>query len=255
MSTKQNPPITPEIRELVEIAQHKIHQRFWKELVQLSVNPLVPFANMLHPAAEPLPPRQRITLLNILKRYAMELFDCEYACCAPTDGLSAWRSALAIGIEQSVMNNVSEIERGLRSLKYHASHDQMRLSVRDELRNHINELSKSVLLPPTPVDEIDDPPLKPATVWRPDGLVHVQPANIRERRRRRQPDVVVQRIKKKVRELKESGLPYSTICERLGTSERPPRAKWRDFPWPIAFKRHTSAVTKWLSEACSGANS
>jgi hypothetical protein len=76
-------------------------------------------------------------------------------------------------------------------------------------------------------------------------------SGIRKQRRRGKPDPVVARIKKKVRELRAAHLDYSSICERLGSSERPPRAKWRDLSWPVAYRKHKSAVTKWLSEACS----
>jgi len=64
-------------------------------------------------------------------------------------------------------------------------------------------------------------------------------------------DPVVSRIKTKVRQLRAEGADYCSICNRLGSSDRPPRAKWRDLPWPRAYMQHTSAVTKWLSEACS----
>lgn len=70
-------------------------------------------------------------------------------------------------------------------------------------------------------------------------------------RRTRKTDPAVRLIKKQVRELREAGLGYKAICDRLGSGDRPPRATWRELPWPVAYKRHTSAVTKWLSEACS----
>jgi hypothetical protein len=70
-------------------------------------------------------------------------------------------------------------------------------------------------------------------------------------RRKRKRDPRVKRIKDWVRKLRCELLDYRSICDRLGSSERPPRAVWRDLTWPLAYKRHTSAVTKWLSEACN----
>jgi hypothetical protein len=70
-------------------------------------------------------------------------------------------------------------------------------------------------------------------------------------RRKRRLDPTVQRIKDEVRNLKNEGLDYKSICDRLGQKARPPRSTWRDFSWPVAYKRRTSAVTKWLSEASS----
>lgn len=58
-------------------------------------------------------------------------------------------------------------------------------------------------------------------------------------------------IKKRVRELRSENLSYEDICRRLADSPRPPRSTWRELTWPAAYKRHTSAVTKWLSQACS----
>jgi hypothetical protein len=77
------------------------------------------------------------------------------------------------------------------------------------------------------------------------------PAGTRIRTRHGKTNPVVQRIKKRTLELRKAGLDYSSICDRLASTERPPRAAWRDFSWPVAYKRHTSAVTKWLSEACA----
>jgi hypothetical protein len=82
------------------------------------------------------------------------------------------------------------------------------------------------------------------------GGLFAEPAETRKRPRRGKTDAAVQSIKKKVRELRKQGLDCRSICDRLGTTQRPPRATWRDLSWPVAYKRHTSAVTKWLSEAC-----
>jgi hypothetical protein len=61
----------------------------------------------------------------------------------------------------------------------------------------------------------------------------------------------VQKIKRQVRQLRKEGLDYKRICDKLASTDRPPRATWRDDPWPLAYKKHPSAVTKWLSEACT----
>jgi hypothetical protein len=72
--------------------------------------------------------------------------------------------------------------------------------------------------------------------------------NLDGKRRR---DPCVQRLRQKVRDLRDAGFSHRDICERLGSDDRPPRATWRDLPWPRAYLKHTSAVRKWLSEACS----
>lgn len=79
-----------------------------------------------------------------------------------------------------------------------------------------------------------------------------QPSNKATTRgtRRRRKNEQVQSIKAVVRQLREEGLDHRSICVRLGDNLRPPRAGWRDLSWPVAYRRHTSAVRKWLSEAC-----
>ena len=66
--------------------------------------------------------------------------------------------------------------------------------------------------------------------------------------RRRDPGL--QSLKVRVRELREEGLSHEQICSRLGDTARPPHAAWRHLTWIVAYKRHTSAVTKWISDAC-----
>lgn len=67
--------------------------------------------------------------------------------------------------------------------------------------------------------------------------------------RSRKVDPTVNRLNKQVRELRAAGLTHAEICARLGGQDRPPRASWRNLPWPVAYKRCTRAVTKWLSKA------
>jgi hypothetical protein len=75
------------------------------------------------------------------------------------------------------------------------------------------------------------------------------PASKGDHKRKR--DHGVAQLRLRVRKLRNDGLTHQEVCDRLGSAARPPRARWRDLPWPLAYKRHTSAVTKWLSEACS----
>lgn len=42
---------------------------------------------------------------------------------------------------------------------------------------------------------------------------------------------------------------HQEICRRLGDHPRPPRAGWRDLPWPRAYREHRGAVARWLSDA------
>ena len=65
-------------------------------------------------------------------------------------------------------------------------------------------------------------------------------------------DPHLEQLRKTVREFREAGMNYRQICERLGDRPRPPGARWRDLPWPMAYKRHHGTVTKWLSAACAG---
>jgi len=67
--------------------------------------------------------------------------------------------------------------------------------------------------------------------------------------RKRQADAGLQNLKARVRKLRDEGLTHQAICDRLGNSARPPRAIWRDLEWPVAYRRHTAAVAKWLSDA------
>jgi hypothetical protein len=56
------------------------------------------------------------------------------------------------------------------------------------------------------------------------------PPRVETPKRTRPGDPRVQRIKKKVRKLRKEGLDYSEICTRLGSGERPPRARLERSP-------------------------
>ena len=66
---------------------------------------------------------------------------------------------------------------------------------------------------------------------------------------KRKADAGLQNLRTRVRKFHDDGLTHREICDRLANSPRPPRAGWRDLEWPTAYKRHTPAVTKWLSDA------
>jgi hypothetical protein len=121
------------------------------------------------------------------------------------------------------------------------------------IRNHMEAKAEGWADTPTVgVEYVPWTAEEPATKADPNQLRKiascvVTPGTIR---RNRGSDPKVQRIKNQVRNLRKEGLDYKSICDRLGDSDRPRRAAWRHLSWPIAYKRHTSAVTKWLSEAC-----
>jgi len=56
-----------------------------------------------------------------------------------------------------------------------------------------------------------------------------------------------ERVKKIIREMKQSRSSCQEICARLGTDKRPPHAAWRDLSWPEAFRTHQRAVKTWIS--------
>jgi hypothetical protein len=76
----------------------------------------------------------------------------------------------------------------------------------------------------------------------------------RRGRRQRRRDPGLGKLKARVRKLRDDGLSHQEICERLRDDLRPPRVGWRHLSWPVAYKKHTAAVTKWLSDACKLAN-
>lgn len=86
----------------------------------------------------------------------------------------------------------------------------------------------------------------------PDSQKVASPAaEVGSGRRERKRDASLQQLRLRVRALRDEDLSHQEICERLGNTGRPPRASWRGLSWPVAYKRHTAAVTKWLSDACS----
>jgi len=77
---------------------------------------------------------------------------------------------------------------------------------------------------------------------------HAGPRSDNVRKRRRDPGI--EELNRRIRQLRDEGLTHKEVCDRLGEDPRPPRAVWRDLPWPTAYKLHGSAVSKWLSDAC-----
>lgn len=155
------------------------------------------------------------------------------ACQIPVESLSDVLNQLAYPRGQAFFDHVGNIFDHIAD-----NYDNMQWWLSD------NGLNMAVVIPATP----QKAPTFDELVGRP---VPAEPAENRKRPRKGKTDPTVQRIKKRVRELRKEGLDYSSICDRLGSFDRPPRAGWRELPWPRAYRRHTSAVTKWLSEACS----
>jgi hypothetical protein len=52
-----------------------------------------------------------------------------------------------------------------------------------------------------------------------------------------------------VKKLKAEGLSHRQMCDRLANSARPPQSRWKDLSWPMAYKKQTKSVKRWLSEA------
>jgi hypothetical protein len=85
------------------------------------------------------------------------------------------------------------------------------------------------------------------------GPMHIgaspRPTTSRRKSRRRD-EVDLSRVRILVQELRAQGCSHQEICERLGDMPRPPLAKWRDLPWPTAFRnpKYRDAVKAKLSK-------
>ena len=71
------------------------------------------------------------------------------------------------------------------------------------------------------------------------------------RRGRRGKDPLLQKLRERVRQMREARNTHFEMCKRLGSDPRPPLAAWRDLTWPAALnsKLYNPAVRKWLSNA------
>lgn len=83
-------------------------------------------------------------------------------------------------------------------------------------------------------------------VW-PDGMPGIQLVKLRQPRLPRKKDDQLEVTRKLVRQMRRERLTHKEICDRLGNHPRPVRAAWKDLPWPKAYRQHTSAVKKWIS--------
>jgi hypothetical protein len=156
----------PEVREDISSDQYKVHQDYWKQLdsMRLKVN-LAGFASIMMGGAETTPeppmPRAPLRLFRILESYAGALFDCEskrYPRGHPS--LSELHGNLASRTEELVMQNITQIEKRHSGLTYHASYDQMRISVRESLQKHLDSLPKPIAMIEAPAAQ---PKQKPKT--------------------------------------------------------------------------------------------
>ena len=138
------PPLTAEAQEQILSAEYETHRAFSGTLAVFSAVSLPAPPGLLLIAPVPDPPRQPIRLLNLLKRYAVDLFDCEERLYPQTEELPSWRDALATRIESLVLEKVVSFEKGSRSLRFHAGRDEMMTSVREGLAGHINSLNGTI---------------------------------------------------------------------------------------------------------------
>ena len=102
------------------------------------------------PPAPPQAPRPRLPqkLFDILGRYAVALFDCQYRRYAEAER-HAWGSALVSRTFQTVVNKIAwlETETPSASLTYHASLDHIHGAIRKALLAHFQSLTRNVMAP------------------------------------------------------------------------------------------------------------
>jgi hypothetical protein len=67
--------------------------------------------------------------------------------------------------------------------------------------------------------------------------------------RKRTPDEQLAVTKELIKQMKKERLTHKAMCARLGDHPRPQQSRWKDLTWPIAYRKHTSSVKKWLSQA------
>jgi len=137
-----HPPLTAETREQISSSEYEVLRALWNSLLFFSVlsTPLPP--DLTAPARQPDSPRQPLQLFSLLKRYAVDLFNCEDKHYPQTGDLSSWRDTLARRTEELVLENILKFEKGRQSLRFHAGVDEMMASVREGLAVHISNLSK-----------------------------------------------------------------------------------------------------------------
>jgi hypothetical protein len=128
--------------EQISAEQYDVLLRLWKALA-LFCAMYTPLPNILTVMAQPEAPRLPLRLFSILQRHAAELFDCENRFYPQPEGLWIQRNNLAAKIETLVMENIQRFGKDSHRLRFHASHDEMRVAVREGLAEHIRNLPRT----------------------------------------------------------------------------------------------------------------
>jgi hypothetical protein len=137
------PLLTAETQEQISICEWEVHNTYSEALLIFAAasTPLPP-GFMMWPTPD-MPP-QPLMLFGIVKRYAIALFACEDSRYPQTEELPSWRDALAIRTEKSVEEGIRRFEKSSRSLRFHASLDEMTAAVRVGLAEHVDKLAKPI---------------------------------------------------------------------------------------------------------------
>lgn len=139
-----HPPLTAETREQISLCEYELLIKLSRSLMIFSVLSC-PHSTVFEITLAPDLPKQPIKLFNLLKSYAVGLFNCEDSRYPQTELADGRRGALATRIEELALENILRFEKGVRySLRFHASLEQMMASVREELADHITKSGKPV---------------------------------------------------------------------------------------------------------------
>jgi hypothetical protein len=158
MSADEPPSLTPETKEAISAEQREVSKRFWLELEPLQDYKInVAFVmSMIEPRREPPIPKQQHKLFDILKRYAIELFECESRYYQWGESLGAWRETLAVKTEGLIVWNLNLLERPAaflgpqKTLDVHASREEILQAVRRGLSEYIATLPTPIVFLPLP---------------------------------------------------------------------------------------------------------
>ena len=134
--------VTGKTREEITVAQYHIHQEFWKEFGLVAYPLLLNLAGgLIGNAPVPQMPRQPFRVTEIVVRYALELFRCEYDRIPKRPSPEPHYADIAARIENLAAENIREFEKkGLFSLAYHCHINDLIKSVRMALNQHIESL-------------------------------------------------------------------------------------------------------------------
>ncbi len=134
MTTNEDlPPFSDEQWEQISVARYELHKRYWKELASFAYVPNAP--------DEPPIPTQPKTFLKTLKRYALDLFECEYGRYSSAPKRHLWAGNLAERVERMVMENVSKLEANAGSFNIQASNNEIHHSVHTALDVYVSSLA------------------------------------------------------------------------------------------------------------------